>query len=204
MNNSLKGWSRIRRSGIWRFCSFEKIGASETTGCHLGNLVSFTDHCDLFFVWEVNIMSHLINEILCGTYQHLSGIGCVYAHVWLSGAYKKTLFSLRWWSYFFICILEDFNGLCYCFIPQRWWWSQSELMLWEDFISSTGLQLWVSRILVLQRFDFPRLKMRVILLISFREVKGPNFSVADTVGCLPGSCFLFSTLLSTSGFGCHP
>ena len=45
--------------------------------------------------------------------------------------------------------------------------------------------------------------MRAILLISFREVKGPNFSVADTVGCLPGSCFRFPTLLSSPGFGCQ-
>ena len=40
----------------------------------LGNLVSFTDNCDLFFVWEVDVTSHFISETLCGTYQHLSGI----------------------------------------------------------------------------------------------------------------------------------
>ena len=34
------------RSGIWWSCSFEKMGTSEITGCHLGNLVSLTDRCD--------------------------------------------------------------------------------------------------------------------------------------------------------------
>ena len=62
MKKSLKGWSHIQRSGIWWSCSFEKISASEITGCHLGNLVSLKDHCDLFFVCEVGIMSHLISE----------------------------------------------------------------------------------------------------------------------------------------------
>ena len=47
--NSLKGWSRSWRSGIWWSHSFEKISASEITECHLGNLVSLKDHCDLFF-----------------------------------------------------------------------------------------------------------------------------------------------------------
>ena len=46
MKNYLKGWSRNHRSGIWGSCTFEKIGASEKTACHLGNLVSLTDHCD--------------------------------------------------------------------------------------------------------------------------------------------------------------
>ena len=46
MKKSLKGWSQSRRSGIWWSCSFEKISASEITGCHLGSLVSPTDHCD--------------------------------------------------------------------------------------------------------------------------------------------------------------
>ena len=46
MKNSLKGWSRSLRSGIWWSRSFEKMGTSEITGCHLGNLVSLTDHCD--------------------------------------------------------------------------------------------------------------------------------------------------------------
>ena len=68
MTNSLKGWSCSRRSGIWWSCSFEKIGASEITGRHLGNLVSLTDHCDLLFVCEVDISSHLINETPCGPY----------------------------------------------------------------------------------------------------------------------------------------
>ena len=27
------------------------------------------DHCDLFFVCEVNITSHLVNETPCGPYQ---------------------------------------------------------------------------------------------------------------------------------------
>ena len=72
MKNSRKGWSCSRRSGIWWSCSFEKIGASEITGCHLGNLVSLTDHCDLFFVCEVDIMSHLINETPCGPYRMFS------------------------------------------------------------------------------------------------------------------------------------
>ena len=59
MKNSLKGWSHSQRSGTWWSRNFEKIGASEITRCHLGNLVSLTDHCDLFFVCEVNIMSIL-------------------------------------------------------------------------------------------------------------------------------------------------
>ena len=46
MKNPLKGWSHSWRSEIWWSCSFEKIGASEITWCHLGNLVSLTDHCD--------------------------------------------------------------------------------------------------------------------------------------------------------------
>ena len=119
MNNSLKGWSRIRRSGIWRFCSFEKIGARETTGCHLGNLVSFTDDCDLFFVWEVNIMSHLINEILCGTYQHLSGIGmCVLTCVTQNGLQEDFVFFAMV-ILLFICILEDFNRALLLFHPTK-------------------------------------------------------------------------------------
>ena len=46
MKNSLKGWLRSQRSGIWCSCSFEKIGAGEINRVHLGNLVSLTDHCD--------------------------------------------------------------------------------------------------------------------------------------------------------------
>ena len=71
--NSLKGWSRSRRSGIWWSCSFEKTGTSEITGCHLGNWVGLTDCCDLFFVCEVDITSHLINETPCGPYQEELG-----------------------------------------------------------------------------------------------------------------------------------
>ena len=36
---------------------------------HLGNLVSLTDHCDLFFVCQVDITSRLINETPSGPYQ---------------------------------------------------------------------------------------------------------------------------------------
>ena len=75
MKNSLKGWSHSWRSGIWWSRSFEKIGTSEITGCHLGNLVSLTDHCDLFFVCEVDIKSHLINETPCGPYHLPRGLG---------------------------------------------------------------------------------------------------------------------------------
>ena len=46
MKISLKGWSHSLRSGIWWSCSFKKISTSEIIGCHLGNLVSFTDHSD--------------------------------------------------------------------------------------------------------------------------------------------------------------
>ena len=46
MKNSLQGWSRSWRSGIWGSHSFEKLGTSEITGCHLGTLVSLMDHCD--------------------------------------------------------------------------------------------------------------------------------------------------------------
>ena len=53
MKNSLKGWSHSQRSGIWWSCSFAKIDASETTGCHVGNLVNFTDRCDLFLCFQV-------------------------------------------------------------------------------------------------------------------------------------------------------
>ena len=38
MKNSLKGWSHSWRPGLWWSHSFEKIGASEIIGCHLGNL----------------------------------------------------------------------------------------------------------------------------------------------------------------------
>ena len=44
--NSQKGWSCSRRSGIWWSRSFEKIGATETTACHLGSSVGLMDHCD--------------------------------------------------------------------------------------------------------------------------------------------------------------
>ena len=47
MKNYLKWWSCSWGSGIWWSYSFEKIDATEITGCHLGNLFSFTDHCDL-------------------------------------------------------------------------------------------------------------------------------------------------------------
>ena len=69
VKNSLKGWSHSRRSRTWWSRSFEKIGAREITGCHLGNLVSLTDHCDLFFVCQVDITSRLINETPSGPYQ---------------------------------------------------------------------------------------------------------------------------------------
>ena len=62
MKNSLKGWSCSQRSGIWWSPSFVKIGTSAITECHLGNLVSLKDHCDLLFACEVNITSHLISE----------------------------------------------------------------------------------------------------------------------------------------------
>ena len=68
MKNSLKRWSRSQRSGIWWFHSFEKIGPSEITGCHLGNLVSLKDHCGSVFVCEVDITCHLISETPCGAY----------------------------------------------------------------------------------------------------------------------------------------
>ena len=52
MKKSLKGWSSSRKSGIWWSHSFAKIDSSEITGCHLGNLFSFTDHCDfILFLW---------------------------------------------------------------------------------------------------------------------------------------------------------
>ena len=41
-----EGWSCSWRPGIWWSWSFEKIGASEITGCHSGYLVSLTDCCD--------------------------------------------------------------------------------------------------------------------------------------------------------------
>ena len=69
MTNPLKAWSRSQRSGIWWSRSFEKIGTSEITGCHLGNLVNLKDHCDLFFICEVDITSHRISETPCGPYQ---------------------------------------------------------------------------------------------------------------------------------------
>ena len=68
MKNPLKGWSCSQRSGIWWSHSFEKIGTNEITGCRLGNLVSLTGHCDLFFVCEVDITSHLISETPRGPY----------------------------------------------------------------------------------------------------------------------------------------
>ena len=43
MTNSLMAWSRSQRPRIWWSHSFEKTGASELTGCHLGSLVSLTD-----------------------------------------------------------------------------------------------------------------------------------------------------------------
>ena len=64
MKKSLKGWSRSRRSGIWWPCSFEKIGASEIAGWLVVNLVSPTDHYDLFFVCKVDIsMRSLLGPI---------------------------------------------------------------------------------------------------------------------------------------------
>ena len=58
MKSSLKGRSGSQRSGIWWSCSFEKISASEITGCHLGNLVSLTGHCD-FFLDHCDFIHHL-------------------------------------------------------------------------------------------------------------------------------------------------
>ena len=52
MKNSLKGWSHSWRCRIWWSHSFEKISASEITGCHLGNLVSLMDHCDFIPCFE--------------------------------------------------------------------------------------------------------------------------------------------------------
>ena len=69
MNNSLKGRSCSQRSGIWWSRSFEKIGTSEITRCHLGNLVNLKDHCDLFFICEVDMTSHRISETPCGPYR---------------------------------------------------------------------------------------------------------------------------------------
>ena len=43
-------WPVVESCGleVWNrwSCSFEKVGASEKTECHLGNLVSLKDHCD--------------------------------------------------------------------------------------------------------------------------------------------------------------
>ena len=81
MKNPLKGWSHSWRSEIWWPCSFEKIGASEITRCHLGNLVSLTDHCDFilclqgrhnkpFYQWDpmwtlsVPVSSNLLQNLL--------------------------------------------------------------------------------------------------------------------------------------------
>ena len=69
MKNSLKGWSHSWRSGIWWSCSFEKISVSEITGCHLGNLVSLTDHCDFILHLQSRHNSHLINETPSQPYQ---------------------------------------------------------------------------------------------------------------------------------------
>ena len=69
MKNSPKGWSRSPGSGIWCSRSFENLGTSELTWCHLGNLVSLTEHCDLLFVCEVDIKSHIINETPRGPFQ---------------------------------------------------------------------------------------------------------------------------------------
>ena len=56
MGNSLKGLSRSQRSGIWWSRSFEKIGTSEITGCHLGNLVSLILSPCLFNFYAEYIM----------------------------------------------------------------------------------------------------------------------------------------------------
>ena len=69
MKNSLKRWSHSWRSGIWWSCSFEKISVSEITGCHLGNLVSLTDHCDFILYLQSRHNSHLINETPSQPYQ---------------------------------------------------------------------------------------------------------------------------------------
>ena len=64
-------------------------------------------------------MSHLINEILCGTYQHLSGIRmCVLTCVTQRGL-QEDCFFLRWGSYFCICILEYFNLALLLFHPTQ-------------------------------------------------------------------------------------
>ena len=69
VKNSLKGWSRSQRSGIWWSCGFEKIDTSKITGCNLGNFIVSQITVILFFVFEVHIMSHHINETPCGPYQ---------------------------------------------------------------------------------------------------------------------------------------
>ena len=83
--------------GIWWSCSFEKIGASETTACHLGNLVSLTDHCDLFFVCEVYITSHLINETSCGPEQR--GADVPHEGIWWFSSYEE-IQGLGSWNQF--------------------------------------------------------------------------------------------------------
>ena len=75
MKNPLEAWLHSRGSGIWWSHSFEKIGASEITGCHLDNLVSLKGHCDLFFVCEVGITNHLNNETPCGPHQYPPLVG---------------------------------------------------------------------------------------------------------------------------------
>ena len=96
IKNSLKGWSRSRRSGIWWPRSFEKIGASEIAGWLVVNLVSPTDHYDLFFVCEVDITSHLINEIPAGPYHYQFWI-----QVYINDIFKHTLLNCtvfhRYW-----------------------------------------------------------------------------------------------------------
>ena len=64
-------------------------------------------------------MSHLINEILCGTYQHLSGIGmCVLTCVTHNGLQEDFVFFAMV-ILLFICILEDFNRALLLFHPTK-------------------------------------------------------------------------------------
>ena len=64
-------------------------------------------------------MSHLINEILCGTYQHLSGIRmCVLTCVTQRGL-QEDCFVCDGDPTFVFAYWKISTWLCYCFIPDR-------------------------------------------------------------------------------------
>ena len=102
-----------------------------------GQFVSLKDHCDLFFVCEVDMTSRLISETPCGSY-HLGGQQASYkSAISLSWLYAQspdlhqlvTVMAAVWWTEMLRRTLVSKPDLlllfCYCLV------AQSCLTLWN-------------------------------------------------------------------------